>query len=411
MSDNLDMTPHLTLTPEADAAAAAAPAAPEAPALTLDPGAAAQEAAPAQGESVLSEEERQKQRDANAVKLDESMLTEAERKMVDEFAQKIDVTDSSVVLQYGAAAQKNIASFSENALNSVKTKDLGEVGEALSSLVVELKGFGQEEDEGGIFGFFKKKRDKLEAMKASYAKAEVNVDKIVRALENHQVVLMKDIAMLDQMYELNTKYYKELTMYIIAGKKRLEYLRTHDLEDLKQKAAKSGSQEDAQAYNDFANLCSRFEKKIHDLELTRMISVQMGPQTRLLQNNDTLMLEKIQSSLVNTIPLWKSQMVLALGLEHSRQATQAQSAVTEMTNQLLQKNADMLKIGTVETAREAERSIVDIKTLQHTNEQLISTLDEVMKIQNEGSQKRKEAEVELGRIEGELKQKLLELRG
>ena len=411
MSDNLDMTPHLTLTPEADAAAAAAPAAPEAPALTLDPGAAAQEAAPAQGESVLSEEERQKQRDANAVKLDESMLTEAERKMVDEFAQKIDVTDSSVVLQYGAAAQKNIASFSENALNSVRTKDLGEVGEALSSLVVELKGFGQEEDEGGIFGFFKKKRDKLEAMKASYAKAEVNVDKIVRALENHQVVLMKDIAMLDQMYELNTKYYKELTMYIIAGKKRLEYLRTHDLEDLKQKAAKSGSQEDAQAYNDFANLCSRFEKKIHDLELTRMISVQMGPQTRLLQNNDTLMLEKIQSSLVNTIPLWKSQMVLALGLEHSRQATQAQCAVTEMTNQLLQKNADMLKIGTVETAREAERSIVDIKTLQHTNEQLISTLDEVMKIQNEGSQKRKEAEVELGRIEGELKQKLLELRG
>ena len=411
MSDNLDMTPHLTLTPEADAAAAAAPAAPEAPALTLDPGAAAQEAAPVQGEPVLSEEERQKQRDANAVKLDESMLTEAERKMVDEFAQKIDVTDSSVVLQYGAAAQKNIASFSENALNSVRTKDLGEVGEALSSLVVELKGFGQEEDEGGIFGFFKKKRDKLEAMKASYAKAEVNVDKIVRALENHQVVLMKDIAMLDQMYELNTKYYKELTMYIIAGKKRLEYLRTHDLEDLKQKAAKSGSQEDAKAYNDFANLCSRFEKKIHDLELTRMISVQMGPQTRLLQNNDTLMLEKIQSSLVNTIPLWKSQMVLALGLEHSRQATQAQSAVTEMTNQLLQKNADMLKIGTVETAREAERSIVDIKTLQHTNEQLISTLDEVMKIQNEGSQKRKEAEVELGRIEGELKQKLLELRG
>ena len=409
MSDNLDMTPHLTLTPEADAAAAAAPVAPEAPTLTL--GGEAAQAAPAAGEPVLSEEERQKQRDANAVKLDESMLSEAERKMVDEFAQKIDVTDSSVVLQYGAAAQKNIASFSENALNSVRTKDLGEVGEALSSLVVELKGFGQEEDEGGIFGFFKKKRDKLEAMKASYAKAEVNVDKIVRALENHQVVLMKDIAMLDQMYELNTKYYKELTMYIIAGKKRLEYLRTHDLEEMKKKAAQSGSQEDAQAYNDFANLCSRFEKKIHDLELTRMISVQMGPQTRLLQNNDTLMLEKIQSSLVNTIPLWKSQMVLALGLEHSRQATQAQSAVTEMTNQLLQKNADMLKIGTVETAREAERSIVDIKTLQHTNEQLISTLDEVMKIQNEGSQKRKEAEVELGRIEGELKQKLLELRG
>ena len=237
------------------------------------------------------------------------------------------------------------------------------------------------------------------------------MDKIVRALESHQVVLMKDIAMLDQMYELNTKYYKELTMYIIAGKKRLNYLRTNDLEQLKQKAAASGSQEDAQAYNDFANLCNRFEKKIHDLELTRMISVQMGPQTRLLQNNDTLMLEKIQSSLVNTIPLWKSQMVLALGLEHSRQATAAQSAVTNMTNQLLQKNADMLNMGTIDAAREAEKSIVDIQTLQHTNNQLISTLDEVMKIQTEGSQKRKEAEAELGRIEGELKQKLLELRG
>ena len=406
MSDELNLTPQLTLTPDMGAAAAQAPAAPEAPTLTLEPN-----AAEAQAQSQQAQLELQKQRDANAVKLDESMLSEAERKMVDEFAQKIDVTDSNVVLQYGAAAQKNIASFSENALNSVRTKDLGEVGQALSALVVELKGFGQEEDEGGIIGFFKKKRDKLEAMKASYAKAETNVEKIVRMLENHQVVLMKDIAMLDQMYELNTKYYKELTMYIIAGKKRLEYLRTHDLEDLKKKAAQSGSQEDAQAYNDFANLCNRFEKKIHDLELTRMISVQMGPQTRLLQNNDTLMLEKIQSSLVNTIPLWKSQMVLALGLEHSRQATQAQSAVTDMTNQLLQKNADMLKMGTVETAREAERSIVSIETLQHTNQQLISTLDEVMKIQTEGSQKRKEAEAELGRIEGELKQKLLELRG
>ena len=406
MSDNLDMTPQLTLTPDMGAAAAQAPAAPEAPTLTLEPNAAEAEA-----QSQQAELELQKQRDANAVKLDESMLSEAERKMVDEFAQKIDVTDSNVVLQYGAAAQKNIASFSENALNSVRTKDLGEVGQALSALVVELKGFGQEEDEGGIFGFFKKKRDKLETMKASYAKAETNVEKIVRMLENHQVVLMKDIAMLDQMYELNTKYYKELTMYIIAGKKRLEYLRTNDLEQLKQKAAQSGSQEDAQAYNDFANLCNRFEKKIHDLELTRMISVQMGPQTRLLQNNDTLMLEKIQSSLVNTIPLWKSQMVLALGLEHSRQATAAQSAVTNMTNQLLQKNADMLKMGTIDAAREAEKSIVDIQTLQHTNNQLISTLDEVMKIQTEGSQKRKEAEAELGRIEGELKQKLLELRG
>ena len=397
MSDELNLTPELTLDPSGSATAQA-PAAPE---LTLDPTPAAQE-----DQAAL-----QAQRDANAVKLDESMLTEAERKMVDDFSQKIDVTDSNLVLQYGAAAQKNIAAFSESALNNVKTKDLGEVGEALSSLVVELKGFGKEEDEGGLFGFFKKKRDKLEAMKASYAKAETNVDKIVKVLENHQVTLMKDIAMFDQMYELNTKYYKELTMYILAGKKRLEYLRTHDLADLKRKAEETGAQEDAQAYNDLANLCSRFEKKLHDLELTRMISIQMGPQTRLLQNNDSLMLEKIQSSLVNTIPLWKSQMVLALGLEHGRQATAAQTAVTNMTNELLQKNADLLKMGTVETAREAERSVVDIETLQHTNQQLISTLDEVMKIQTEGAQKRKEAEAELGRIEGELKQKLLELRG
>ncbi|MCI8869196.1 MAG: toxic anion resistance protein [Lawsonibacter sp.] len=401
MSDNLDMTPQLTLTPETQTAAA--PAAPAAPALTLEPDLGA----PAAQDQALTTE---KDRDANAVKLDESMLSEAERKMVNEFAQKIDITDSTVVLQYGAAAQKNIATFSENALNSVKTKDLGEVGEALASLVVELKTFGQPEKKG-IGGFFQKKRNELEAMKASYTKAEANVDKIVGMLENHQVILMKDIAMLDQMYDLNTKYYKELTMYILAGKKRLEYLRANDLEQLRQKAQASGAQEDAQAYNDFANLCSRFEKKLHDLELTRMISIQMGPQTRLLQNNDTLMLEKIQSSLVNTIPLWKSQMVLSLGLEHSRQATAAQTAVTNMTNQLLQKNADMLKMGTVETAREAERSVVSIETLQHTNSQLISTLDEVMKIQTEGAQKRKEAEAELGRIEGELKQKLLELRG
>ncbi len=402
MSDELNLTPELTLTPDT-AAAAQAPAAPEAPSLTLEPAA---DAAEAQAQAA------QAQRDANAVKLDESMLSEAERKMVDDFAQKIDVTDSNLVLQYGAAAQKNIAAFSESALNNVKTKDLGEVGEALSSLVVELKNFGQgEEKKGGIFGFFQKKKDELEALKASYSKAETNVNKIVKVLENHQIVLMKDIAMFDQMYELNTKYYKELTMYIIAGKKRLEYLRTHDLEELKKKAAQTGAQEDAQAYNDFANLCTRFEKKLHDLELTRMISIQMGPQTRLLQNNDTQMLEKIQSSLVNTIPLWKSQMVLALGLEHGRQATAAQTAVTNMTNDLLKKNADMLKMGTIETAREAERSVVDIQTLQHTNEQLISTLDEVMKIQTEGAQKRKEAEAELGRIEGELKQKLLELRG
>ena len=396
MSDelNLNTTPELTFEPSAAQAV-------EAPALTLEPSAPA---------APQVDEAAQAARDANAVKLDESMLSEAEKKMVEEFSQKIDVTDSNLVLNYGAAAQKNIAAFSESALNNVKTKDLGEVGEALSSLVVELKTFGQPEKKG-ISGFFQKKKNELEAIKASYSKAETNVDKIVKVLENHQVTLMKDVAMFDQMYELNTKYYKELTMYILAGKKRLEYLRAHDLADLKKKAETTGAQEDAQAYNDFANLCGRFEKKLHDLELTRMISIQMGPQTRLLQNNDTQMLEKIQSSLVNTIPLWKSQMVLALGLEHGRQATAAQAAVTDMTNQLLQKNADMLKMGTIETAREAERSVVSIETLQHTNQQLITTLDEVMKIQTEGAQKRREAEKELGRIEGELKQKLLELRG
>ena len=402
MSDKIDMTPELTLDPTGAAQAAQAETAlrtPEAPTLTLEPTLGAEETAAAQA-----------QRDANAVKFDESMLTEAERKMVDDFSQKIDITDSNVVLQYGAAAQKNVASFSENTLNSVRTKDLGEVGEALSSLVVQLKGFNVEEKKG-IMGFFQRKRNELEEMKVAYSKAETNVDKIVQILEGHQVTLMKDIAMLDQMYDLNTKYYKELTMYIIAGKKKLQAVRTGELEELRKKAAATGAQEDAQAYNDLANMCNRFEKKIHDLELTRMISIQMGPQTRLIQNNDTLMLEKIQSSLVNTIPLWKSQMVLALGLEHSRQATAAQSAVTNMTNELLQKNADMLKMGTIETAKEAERSVVDIQTLQHTNQQLISTLDEVMKIQQEGAQKRREAEVELGRIEGELKQKLLELRG
>ena len=395
--ETMDLTPQLTLTPDAAAAA------PQAPSLTLEPNADQQQAQAAQ-------QAAQAQREANAVKIDESMLSEAERKMVDDFAQKIDVTDSNLVLQYGAAAQKNIASFSENALSNVRTKDLGQVGDALSQLVGELKTFGQPEKKG-LAGLFQKKRSELEAMKASYAKAESNVDRIVKVLEEHQVTLMKDIAMFDQMYELNTKYYKELTMYIIAGKKRLEYLRSNDLVQLREKAAQSGTQEDAQACNDLANLLDRFEKKLHDLELTRMISVQMGPQTRLLQNNDTQMLEKIQSSLVNTIPLWKSQMVLALGLEHGRQATAAQTAVTNMTNDLLRQNADMLKMGTIETAREAERSVVDIQTLQHTNEQLISTLDEVMKIQTEGAQKRREAEAELGRIEGELKQKLLEIRG
>ena len=397
MSDP-NMTPELTLTPDLNSSAAAAAA--EVPTLTLEP--TATEAAVQQADQAT--------RDGNAVQLDESMLTAAERKMVADFSEKIDIRDSNLVLQYGAAAQKNIAGFSESALNKVRTKDLGEVGDALSDLVGELQNFGQEE-KSGFLGFFQKKKNDISAMKAQYAKAETNVNKVVEVLEGHQVTLMKDVAMLDQMYDLNTKYYKELTMYILAGKKRLEAVRSGELEELRKKAAASGTQEDAQAYNDLANMCNRFEKKLHDLELTRMVSIQMGPQVRLIQNNDALMLEKIQSSLVNTIPLWKSQMVLALGMENSRQATAAQTAVTNMTNELLKKNADALKMGTIETAKEAEKSIVSIEAIQHTNEQLISTLDEVMRIQTEGAQKRKEAEAELGRIEGELKQKLLELRG
>mgnify|MGYP000389357312 CR=1 FL=1 len=380
------------------------------PELTLNPTEAAQEAVP---ELTLTPEApaapEAEKKEVEPVKVDESMLTEQEKKAVDDFAKKIDITDTNLVLNYGVAAQKSVATFSENALSSVRNKDLGEVGETLSNLVVEVKGFGQEEKKG-FAGLFHKQKDKLELMRAQYGKAETSVNRIVSELEKHQVTLMKDIAMLDQMYELNLKYYKELTMYIIAGKKRLAEVRSGELEELRKKAEASGLAEDAQAYNDYAQKCDRFEKKLHDLELTRMVSLQMGPQTRLLQNNDTLMVEKIQSSLVNTIPLWKSQMVLALGMEHSRQATAAQSAVAQTTNELLKKNADMLKMGTIATAKEAERSIVDIETLQHTNEQLVSTLDEVVNIQREGAQKRKEAEVELGRIEGELKQKLMELR-
>ena len=392
MADEKNAMPELTLEPQAAQAAAV-------PELTLDP-TISTPAAPVVEEAKPA---------AEPVEMDERLLSEEEKKAVEEFSKKIDISDSNMILQYGAAAQKNVAGFSENALNSVKTKDLGEIGKSLSELVVELKGFGEEEDKKGLFGLFKKSGNKLETMKAQYSKVETNVDKIARELEQHQVTLMKDVAMFDQMYELNLKYYKELTMYILAGKKKLEEVRTRELPELKARAEQSGAQEDAQAYNDRVQMCERFEKKLHDLELTRMISVQMGPQTRLLQNNDTLMVEKIQSSLVNTIPLWKSQMVLALGLEHSRQATAAQSAVTNMTNELLKKNADMLKMGTVQTAKEAERSIVDIETLKHTNEQLISTLDEVLNIQREGAQKRKEAEAELGKIEGELKQKLMDL--
>ena len=387
MKDN--MMPELTLEPAAAAA--------EMPTLTLTP----------EAPEVPQAEEKK----VEPVEMDERLLNEEENKAVEEFSHKIDIRDTNMILQYGAAAQKSVASFSENALNNVRTKDLGTVGDELSRLVVELKGFGAKEEKKGLAGLFKKAGNRLESMKAEYSKVEANVDKIAQSLENHQITLLKDVAMFDQMYELNLKYYKELTMYILAGKKRLEEVRGGELEELRKKAEQTGLAEDAQAYNDLVNLCNRFEKKIHDLELTRVVSVQMGPQTRLLQNNDTLMIEKIQSSLVNTIPLWKSQMVLALGMEHSRQATSAQSAVTEMTNELLKKNAEALKMGTIATAKEAERSIIDIETLQHTNEQLISSLDEVMNIQREGAAKRKAAEAELGRIEGELKQKLLELRG
>lgn len=392
MDDELNKVPGLTLNPtEAESAEAV-------PQLTLDTSVPTPAAAP-----------QAPKPEVVPVEMDEKLLSEEEKKAVDEFSRKINLADSNVILQYGAAAQKSVAGFSENALNSVRTKDLGEVGKSLSELVVELKGFGEGEEKKGLAGLFKKTGNKIETMKAQYTKVEGNVDKIARELEQHQVTLLKDVAMFDQMYELNLKYYKELTMYILAGKKRLNEVRAGELEDLRKKAETSGAQEDAQRYNDMVQMCERFEKKIHDLELTRVISVQMGPQTRLLQNNDTLMVEKIQSSLVNTIPLWKSQMVLALGLEHSRQATAAQSAVTNMTNELLKKNADMLKMGTVAVAKESERSIVDIETLQHTNEQLISTLDEVLNIQREGAQKRRDAEAELGRIEGELKQKLMEL--
>ena len=378
MTDNTDFTPELTLTPDTAAAAQA----PQAPNLTLEPTLTAEDAAAAQ-----------KARDEHAVKLDESQLTDAERKMVNDFSEKIDITDSNMVLQYGAAAQKNIASFSENTLNSVRTKDLGEVGDALAGLVGELQNFGQEEKKG-VFGFFQKKKNDLNAMKAQYAKAETNVNKIVEVLENHQVTLMKDVAMLDQMYQLNLTYYKELSMYILAGKEKIQQVKEQELPELIKRAEESGLPEDTQKAKDLAELCNRFEKKIYDLELTRTISMQMAPQIRLIQSNDTAMSEKIQSTLVNTIPLWKSQMVLAIGVEHSAQAAKAQREVTDMTNTLLKKNAETLKLATVETAKESERGIVDIETLKQTNETLISTLDEVLQIQEDGRNKRREAEAD-----------------
>jgi len=342
--------------------------------------------------------------------LDDSSLTDEEKKMVSDFAEKIDITNTNMILQYGAASQKKIAGFSESALSKVRTKDLGEVGDMITNLVGELKDFSTEEKPKGIFGIFKKAANNISNLKTKYDKAEVNVDKICNVLEGHQIQLLKDIAMLDEMYGINLVYFKELSMYILAGKKKLEEVRKIVLPELVAKANASNLPEDSQAANDMANLCDRFEKKIHDLELTRIISIQMAPQIRLVQNNDTLMAEKIQSTLVNTIPLWKSQMVIALGVAHSQQAMEAQREVTNMTNELLRKNAETLKTATIETAKESERGIVDIETLKHTNQTLISTLDEVVKIQEQGRQKRQEAELEIGRIEGELKKKLLDIR-
>ena len=340
---------------------------------------------------------------------DEDRLTADEKKTVEDFSKQIDITQSNTVLQYGSAAQKKIVDFSDTALKNVKTKDLGEVGTLMSNLVTELKGFNSSEEEKGVFGFFKKGSNKIQSLKVRYDKAESNVDKICDVLEDHQITLLKDIALLDQLYDRNQQNTKELSMYIIAGKKKLKSVRETDLPALVDKAKKSGLPEDSQAANDLSNACDRFEKKLHDLELTRVISIQMAPQIRLVQNNDTLMTEKIQSTLVNTIPLWKSQMVLALGVNHSKEAMEAQRDVTNMTNELLKKNAETLHMATVETAKESERGIVDIETLQHTNEQLINTLDEVLKIQTEGHQKREEAEKELARIESQLNDKLLEI--
>lgn len=341
----------------------------------------------------------------------ENNLTAEEKKMVEDFSQKIDLHNSQAILQYGAGTQKKMADFSENALKNVRTKDMGEVGDMLSGLVVELKSFEITEEDKGILGLFKKSANKVTGLKAKYDKTETNVNNVCQALEKHQVTLMKDIALLDKMYDANLSYFKELSMYIIAGKQKLEEVRNGELAEAKAKAQASNLPEDAQAAKDIEAMCDRFEKKLHDLELTRMISIQTAPQIRLVQNNDTMMAEKIQSTLVNTIPLWKSQMVLALGIEHSNQAAKAQREVTDVTNELLKKNADLLKTASVETAKESERGIVDMETLQHTNETLISTFDEVMKIQEAGRAKRQAAEQEMQRLETELKNKMLEVRG
>ena len=378
------------------------------PFLTLDPNAAtaaAVEEAPAPEEDKVEEK-------APVEKLDLSNLSEAEQAAVREFSEKIDVLNTEQVMNYGGAAQKNISEFSDAALATVRTKDLGEVGGMLGDLVVELKGFNFDaEEKKGFLGLFKKGQQSLASLKAQYDKAEVNVDKIVDSLEKHEVVLLKDISMMDKMYEKNEEYMKELTMYILAGKLKIEHLRQVELPELVKKANESGQPEDAQAANDFANMIGRFEKKIHDLELTRMISVQMAPQIRMVQNNDSLMVEKIRTSIVNTIPLWKNQMVMALSLYHSEQAMKAQREVTDVTNALLQKNAQTLHQGSVAIAKESERGIVDMETLRKTNEELIATLNEVREIQDQGRIRRAQAEEELGRIEGALKQKLLEMQG
>ena len=379
--------------PAAPAAAAAAAAAPA-------PAPAAPAAAEAPAEAQESQEEEP---------LSDSILSDEERAQVDAFSKKIDVRNTQAILQYGAGAQKKMADFSERALQNVKTKDLGEVGDMIAGLVTELKGFSTEEKDKGIFGFFKKPVDKVAMMKTKYDKTVVNVDKICKALEDHQVQLIRDIAVLDKMYELNLSYLKELTMYILAGKKRLKEVREGELAELTRKAKESGLAEDAQAAKDLDALCERFEKKLYDLELTRAVALQTAPQIRLIQDSDEVMVEKIQSTLVNTIPLWKNQMVIALGLAHSTQAAKAQREVTQVTNELLKKNAEALKQATVETAKEAERGIVEIETLRQTNATLISTLDEVLKIQAEGKAKRAAAEAEMGRMEHQLRDKLIQM--
>ena len=371
-------------------------AAPAAPTLTLDPAA---------DEKVIAESKK-----ATPVQVEDTPLSPEEQKMVNDFAEKIYITNSQMVLQYGAASQKKLSDFSETALSRVKTKDMGETGELITNLISELQGFdATTEQPKGIFGFFKKTSNSIEQLKTRYDSADKNVERIKAQLEDHQVTLMKDITMLDKMYELNLVYFKELTMYILAGKKKLAEVRANDLKAAQEKAQRTQLPEDAQAARDLADLCDRFEKKLYDLELTRNVSIQMGPQIRLIQSNDTMMAEKIQTTIVNTIPLWKNQMVLALGIAHSQQAMQAERAVTDATNELLKKNAATLKQGTIEIAKESERGIVDIETLQQTNKQLIETLDELNKIRADGKAKRANAEQELGRIEGELRQKMLEI--